>query len=87
MSSEEKEISFLNNYFIYKKVRNVDIDLVVVGEPLEDEKNVEEEMKKLDDDVRMELYHNLKRINIDEEKALLTLAFDQRTAFYKERSL
>ena len=43
--------------------------------------------KKLDDDVRMELYHNLKRINIDEEKALLTLAFDQRTAFYKERSL
>ena len=51
MSSEEKEISFLNNYFIYKKVRNVDIDLVDVGEPLEDEKNVEEEMKKLDDDV------------------------------------
>ena len=43
--------------------------------------------KKLDDDVRMELYHNLKRINIDEEKALLTLVFDQRTAFYKERSL
>ena len=43
--------------------------------------------KKLDDDVRMELYHNLKRVNIDEEKALLTLAFDQRTAFYKERSL
>ena len=43
--------------------------------------------KKLDDDVRMELYHNLKRINIDEEKALLTLAFDQRTAFYKEKSL
>ena len=43
--------------------------------------------KKLDDDVRMELYHNLKRININEEKALLTLAFDQRTAFYKERSL
>ena len=43
--------------------------------------------KKLNDDVRMELYHNLKRINIDEEKALLTLAFDQRTAFYKERSL
>ena len=33
------------NYFIYKKVRNVDIDLVDVGEPLEDEKNVEEENK------------------------------------------
>ena len=28
--------------------------------------------KKLDDDVRMELYHNRKRINIDEEKALRT---------------
>ena len=42
---------------------------------------------KLDEDIMMELYHNLKRVNINEEKALLTLAFDQRTAFYKERSL
>ena len=51
MSLEEKEISFLNNYFIYKKIRNVDIDVVDIQEPLEDGKNVEEEMKKLDDDV------------------------------------
>ena len=42
---------------------------------------------KLDEDTMLELYHNLKRVNINEEKALLTLAFDQRTAFYKERSL
>ena len=26
MSTEEKKISFLNNYFIYKKIRNVDVD-------------------------------------------------------------
>jgi hypothetical protein len=51
MSNEEKEISFLNNYFIYKKVRNIDINVVNNQEPLEDEKNVEDEMKKLDDDV------------------------------------
>jgi len=26
MTKEEKDISFLNNYFIYKKVRNVDVN-------------------------------------------------------------
>ena len=44
MTREEKDISFLNNYFIYKKVRNVNI---------EDIKNVvtantdEEELEKI----------------------------------------
>ena len=31
MTREERDISFLNNYFIYKKVRNVDIKDVKVG--------------------------------------------------------
>ena len=28
MNSKEKQISFLNNYFIFKKIRNVDITSV-----------------------------------------------------------
>ena len=28
MSSEEKEISFMNRYFVFKKIRNVDINMV-----------------------------------------------------------
>ncbi|MDA9653574.1 hypothetical protein N9T29_01485 [Candidatus Pelagibacter sp.] len=43
--------------------------------------------KKLDKEVMLESYHNLKRVKIDENEALLTLAFDQRTVFYKERGL
>ena len=31
MTREEKSISFLNNYFIYKKVRNVDINDIKSG--------------------------------------------------------
>ena len=31
MTREEKDISFLNNYFIFKKVRNVDIQDIKVG--------------------------------------------------------
>jgi len=31
MTREEKNISFLNNYFIFKKVRNVDVQDIKVG--------------------------------------------------------
>ena len=33
MSIEEKKISFLNKYFIFKKVRNVDPKMIVLSNP------------------------------------------------------
>lgn len=32
MSNEEKQISFLNRYFIFKKIRNVNIDSVIINQ-------------------------------------------------------
>ena len=55
MSSEEKQISFLNNYFVFKKIRNVNlneinnknnIDLKIYDEKMEDIDNQIKEMEK-----------------------------------------
>ena len=43
--------------------------------------------KKLKEEVLLKAYHNIKRINIDEEKAILSIAIDQRTFSYKEPGL
>lgn len=48
MSSKEKQISFYNNYFIYKKVRNIDINAVyntMVGSS-----KFQEQMEKMDEE-------------------------------------
>ena len=48
MTSQEKQISFYNNYFIYKKVRDVDINAVyntMVGSS-----KFQEQMEKLDEE-------------------------------------
>lgn len=42
---------------------------------------------KLDEEVLLMNYHNLKAINIDETNSVLVLFFDQRTYFYKEPKL
>ena len=44
MSNELKQISFLNKYFIYKKVRNINID--EISSILKDDKLIEEEIKE-----------------------------------------
>ena len=46
MTREEKEISFLNNYFIFKKVRNVDIQDIKVGLIQKTPEEQEEEHRK-----------------------------------------
>ena len=49
MSANEKKISFLNNYFVYKKVRQVDSGTIYrneLGESVEEEKVVAEETEK-----------------------------------------
>ena len=43
--------------------------------------------KKLKEEVLLKAYHNIKRVNIDEEKAILSIAIDQRTFSYKEAGL
>ena len=46
MTREEKDISFLNNYFIFKKVRNVDIQDIKIGLIQKTPAEIEEENKK-----------------------------------------
>ena len=43
--------------------------------------------KKLKEEVLLKAYHNIKRVNIDEEKAILSIAIDQRTFSYMEAGL
>ena len=43
--------------------------------------------KKLQEDVTLRNYYNLKRINLDEQKSTLSLFIDQRSFFYKEPKL
>jgi hypothetical protein len=52
MSVNERTISFLNRYFIYKKVRNVDADKVsleLLHKTFDDEKDEEEMSKRAQD--------------------------------------
>ena len=54
ISEEEKEISFLNNYFVFKKVRNVNKDKEDIKESEKTLNNSKEELKELlelDEDV------------------------------------
>ena len=43
--------------------------------------------KKLQEDVTLRNFYNLKRINLDEQKSTLSLFIDQRSFFYKEPKL
>ena len=50
MTREEKDISFLNNYFIYKKVRNVDIaDIKIALNPSSESEELEKAEKQLEE--------------------------------------
>ena len=54
MTANEKKISFLNRYFVYKKVRNVDAEKVAVnllGTSLDEELDAEDESKKAQETV------------------------------------
>ena len=46
-----------------------------------------EKKNKLSEEITLEHYLNLKRINLDETNSNLSLFFDQRTHFYKEQKL
>jgi len=54
MTANEKKISFLNRYFVYKKVRNVDAEKVAVnllGTSLDEELDAEDESKRAQETV------------------------------------
>ena len=54
MTASERKISFLNRYFVYKKVRNVDAEKVAVnllGTSLDEELDAEDESKKAQETV------------------------------------
>ena len=54
MSAGERQISFLNRYFIYKKVRNVDTESVFLGltkKTVEEEREEEEATKRAQEEV------------------------------------
>ena len=43
--------------------------------------------KKLKEEILLKTFHNIKKVNIDEEKAILTIDFDQRSFSYREPNL
>ena len=73
MSPEEKQISFLNKYFIFKKIRNVDSNEVYkvfidIGDGLEGQKKQLKELEKESEIIDKE-YNELIQQKQEEEKA------------------
>ena len=66
LSDEEKQISFLNNYFIFKKIRNVEYeaDEIISKKQYTKEKDVVDASIKEFDDIDKDLESNIKE-NID----------------------
>jgi hypothetical protein len=76
MSGKEKKISYLNNYFVFKKVRDVDADavyktntgidvstIVVEGETIGEGQNLEalEEVEEVEEEVKKPVKRRKKR--------------------------
>jgi hypothetical protein len=58
MSANERKISFLNRYFIYKKVRNVDAETIarnLMGKTLDDELDEEEQTRLAQESAKLAL--------------------------------
>ena len=80
MSSEEQSISFLNKYFVFKKVRNVDTDSVVPLKPklddnktneklTDDFKEVEEKLNALEKESADDKFKKIAQKAIEEDEA------------------
>jgi hypothetical protein len=86
LSSEEKQISFLNNYFIFKKIRNVEYEpdeLVSKKQELK-EKELEEEVigefKKIDEEFEVK-----EKEKIDEQSKKLAAQYIKETQDLEEK--
>ena len=80
MSSEEKSISFLNKYFVFKKVRNVDTDSVVPLKPNDDKTNeklvedfnqIEKKLKALEKESADNKFKKIAQKTIQEDEAVI----------------
>ena len=78
MSSEEQSISFLNKYFVFKKVRNVDTDSIVPLKPddnktneklTDDFKEVEEKLNALEKESADDKFKKIAQKAIEEDEA------------------
>jgi hypothetical protein len=80
LSSEEKQISFLNNYFIFKKIRNVEYDpeeLVSKKQELKEKELQDEvigEFKKIDEEFEVK-----EKEKIDEQSKKLASQYIKET--------
>jgi hypothetical protein len=80
LSDEEKQISFLNNYFIFKKIRNVEYDpeeLVSKKQELKEKELQEEvigEFKKIDEEFQVQ-----EKEKLDEKSKLLASKYLKET--------
>lgn len=76
MSSEEKRISFMNRYFVFKKVRNVDVskiaDVIKKQNVLQVE-HEEQEIKELEKDVKKDEVEPPKKLKIKKTGKKITL--------------
>ena len=80
LSAEEKQISFLNNYFVFKKIRNVEYDpeeLIVKKQDLK-EKDLQDELmgdfKKLDEE-----FEAKEKESLDEKSKILASKYLKET--------
>ena len=86
LSTEEKQISFLNNYFIFKKIRNVEYDpeeIVSKKQELQEKELQDEqigEFKKID-----ELFEEEEKEKIDEKSKKLASKYLKETQDLEEK--
>ena len=86
LSTEEKQISFLNNYFIFKKIRNVEYDpeeIVSKKQELQEKELQDEqigEFKKID-----ELFEQEEKEKIDEKSKKLASKYLKETQDLEEK--
>ena len=86
LSTEEKQISFLNNYFIFKKIRNVEYDpeeIVSKKQELQEKELQDEqigEFKKID-----ELFKEKEKEKIDEKSKKLASKYLKETQDLEEK--
>ena len=66
MTKEEKEISFLNNYFIFKKEKNVDAESIYSNYTSDLTENIKKKLK-----IRFNLYNISKPVKIPNKRIIL----------------
>ena len=70
MTAEERQISFLNRYFIYKKVRSVNAESVanaILGRSIDEEMDEEEQTRKAQEAAKLALLAEKKAEKVEKK--------------------